>query len=315
MTAARDEVGSTPGSRRSDLPAPTGSGTSLTMNLAFLGAGTAMLFAGMAPALAQALQVGDVYELTQSYQTTETSSDGSKGSSSGRTALIERVVGLRDGGVEVEYDLPPDVTPKDRAREWQFPARIFKAADGSRQLLNAAQLEAQLDGWLKAAKSDRSACGRWTFTWTAFRIECDPQAILARTAELDPAAQIVQAGAAYADPRAVQGGRIVQTGKSAFTVTVRIDPDTVRHERAEADVIVGEISRKPVSLQAALRERAGEQVTGSITVIWETDATGIARKRVKTTRTEIRRKDGVTEERGGTETVERRRFGSDVKGD
>lgn len=285
------------------------------MNLAFLGAGTAMLFAGAAPALAQASRVGDVYALTQSYQTTETSSDGSKGSSSGRSALVERVISVRDGGFELEYDLPSDVPPKDRAREWLLPARIFKAADGSRQLLNAAQLEARLDGWLKAAKSDRSACGRWIFTWTAFRIECDPQAILARTAELDPAAQIVQEGAAYADPRAAQGGRIVQTGKTAFSVTVRIDPDTVRHKRAEADVIVGEISGKPVSLEAALRERAGEQVTGSITVMWETDATGIARKRVKTTRTEIRRQDGVTEEETRTETVERRRVGSDVKGD
>jgi hypothetical protein len=297
------------------LPAADRAGTTLTMTLAFLGAGTAILFAGATPALAQAMQVGDVYELAQSYQTTETSSDGSKGSSSGRTALIERVVGLRDGGVEVEYDLPPDATPKDRAREWMLPAPVFKAADGSRLLLNAAQLEARLDGWLKAAKSDRSACGRWIFTWTAFRIECDPQAILARTAELDPAAQIVKEGATYSDPRAAQDGRIVQTGKAAFSVTVRVDPDKARHERAETDVVVGEVSGKPVSLEAALRERAGEQVTGSITVTWETDATGVARRRVKTTRTEIRREDGVTEEKTGTETVERRRVGLAVKGD
>ncbi|MFN4097772.1 MAG: hypothetical protein ACK4GG_13470, partial [Sphingomonas sp.] len=280
------------------------------MNLAFVGACIAILFAGAAPALAQAMQAGDVYELTQSYQTTETSSDGSKGSSSGHSSLVERVVGLRDGGVEVEYDLPSDVTPKDRAREWQFPARIFKAADGSHRLLNAPELEARLDGWLKGAKWDRSVCGRWIFTWTAIRIACDPQEIVARTAELDPGAQIVQEGAVYSDPRAAQDGRIVRTGKSAFSVTVPIDPDTVRHERAEADVIVGEISGKPVSLEAALRERAGEQVTGSITVTWETDATGIARKRVTTTRTEIRREDGVTEERAGTETAERRRVGS-----
>ncbi|MCA1199106.1 hypothetical protein K9B35_14100 [Sphingomonas sp. R647] len=285
------------------------------MSLAFLGAGTAMLFAGATPALAQAMQAGDVYELTQSYQTTETSSDGSKGSSSGRTGLVERVVSLRDGGVELEYDLPSEATPEDRAREWLLPALVFKAADGSRQLLNTAQLEARLEGWLKVAKWDRSVCGRWIFTWTAFRIECDPQAILARIAELDPAAQIVTEGATYSDPRAAPDGRIVQTGKAGFSVTVRIDPDKVRHERAETDVVVGEISGKPVSLEAALRERAGEQVTGSITVTWETDATGVARKRVKTTRTEIRREDGVTEKRTGTETVERRRVGSAVRGD
>lgn len=285
------------------------------MNLEYFSAGAAILIAGTGQAWAQPMQPGQIYTLTHRYETTETSSDGSKSSSRGRTALMERVVSLRDGGVELEYDLPPDATPNDRAREWQLPARIFRAAAGSRQLLNAAQLEARLDNWLKAAKSDRAACGRWIFTWTAFRIECDPQAILARTAELDPAAQILQEGATYSDPRSAQDGRIVQTGRGAFSVTVRIDPDKVRHERAEADVIVGEISGELVSLEAALRARAGEQVTGSITVTWETDATGIARKRVMTTRTAIRRQDGVTEEKTGTETVERRTVGSGAKDD
>lgn len=284
------------------------------MKLTFFGAGAALLLAEAAPAFAQAMQAGDVYELTQRYETAETSSDGSTGSSSGRSALLERVISVRDGGFELEYDLPSDATPGDGAREWLLPARIFKAADGSRRLLNAAQLEARLDGWLKAAKSDRSACGRWIFTWTAFRIECDLQAILARTAELDPAAQIVQEGGVYSDQRAAQDGLIVQTGKSAFSATVPIDPDKVRHDRAEADMVVGEISGKPVSLEAALRARAGEQVTGSITVTWETADSGIARKRVKTIRTEIRREDGVTEKRTGTETVERRRVGSTTKG-
>jgi len=212
--------------------------------------------------------------------------------------------------VELEYDLPSNATSKDRAREWQLPARIFKAADGSRQLLNGAQLEARLDGWLKAAMWDRSACGRWIFTWTAFRVDCDPQAILVRTAELDPATQLVQEGATYSDPRAAQDGRIVQTGQNAFGVTVGIDPAKLRHDRAEADVIAGGISGKPVSLEAAIRQRAGEQVTGSIAVSWETDATGIARKRVKTIRTAITRDDGVTEEATRTEIVERRKIGS-----
>lgn len=273
-----------------------------------------MLLAGVAPAFAQAMQAGDRYELTQSYQTSETSSDGSSANSRGHTALIERVVSVRDGGVELEYDLPPDATSQDRAREWQLPARIFKASDGSRRLLNAPELEARLDGWLKAAKWDRSICGRWIFTWTAIRIECNPHEIVAQTVELDPAAQIVREGGVYSDPRAAQDGRIVQTGKSAFSATVPIDPDKVRHDRAETAMVVGQISGTPVSLEAALREHAGEQVTGSITVTWETDDSGIARKQVKTIRTEIRREDGVTEKRTGTETVERRRVGSTAKG-
>lgn len=288
------------------------------MTRTLLSAGAALLFAAMPPAFAQAMQVGDIYELVQSYQTTEKSSEGSSGSSSGHDSVIERVVALRNGGVELDYDLPADTTPEERAGQWQSPARIFKAADGSRTLLNVAELEARLDGWLKAGKLDRSACGRWIFTWNAFRIECDPQAIVTRLAEIDPTAQVVRDGAAYSDPHAAQEGRIAQTSADGngrtFSATLPIDSDQIRQQRAEADVAIGEISGKPISMEDARLKRAGDQVTGSITVTWETDAAGIIRKRVRTTRTEIRLSDGVVEEKTAIETVERRKIGSGAKG-
>jgi hypothetical protein len=39
-----------------------------------------------------------------------------------------------------------------------------------------------------------------------------------------------------------------------------VDTDAVRRARAESDVIMGEIMKKPVSLDTALQERAGEIV-------------------------------------------------------
>ena len=51
-------------------------------------------------------KVGEEYEITKRYQTTDQASDGSSGSSSGRDTLLERVIAVRDDGLELEYDLP-----------------------------------------------------------------------------------------------------------------------------------------------------------------------------------------------------------------
>src|SRR5688572_10826460 len=86
-------------------------------------------------------KAGDEFELSRTYETTERSSDGSSGSSDGRDALLERVIAVRDGGLELEFDLPKAATTDDRARSWQFPVRVLRAADGSMQLLNRPDLE------------------------------------------------------------------------------------------------------------------------------------------------------------------------------
>jgi hypothetical protein len=85
-----------------------------------------------------------------------------------------------------------------------------------------------------------------------------------------------------------------------------VDPDAVRRGRAESDVVVGEIMKKPVSLDAALRERAREIVSGTISVTFETDPTGIVRRRTKVTKLYIKGPDGRSETETVTETLERR---------
>jgi hypothetical protein len=91
-----------------------------------------------------------------------------------------------------------------------------------------------------------------------------------------------------------------------FAVELPIEPDAIRRARAESDVVTGEIMNKPVSLDEALRVRARESVSGTISVAFETDPGGSARRRTKVTRLHIAGPDGRTETKTVTETLERR---------
>jgi hypothetical protein len=93
---------------------------------------------------------------------------------------------------------------------------------------------------------------------------------------------------------------------ATFTAELKADPDAVRRSRAEGDVVVGEIMRKPVTLEAALQVRAREEISGIISVTLETDSAGNVWRRTKVTKLQIEDKDGHTETDTITESVERR---------
>jgi hypothetical protein len=63
---------------------------------------------------------------------------------------------------------------------------------------------------------------------------------------------------------------------------------------------------KPVTLDAALHERARETVSGTISVVFETDSAGNVRRRTKVTKLDIKGPDGRSETETVTETLERR---------
>ena len=253
---------------------------------------------------------GETHILTKSYSTTDESSDGSSGSSNGSDELTERVIAVRDGGTELDYDMSAGTTAEDRARQWVFPARVFRASDGSLRLLNRDALEARLEQWLKAGGGDRSLCGRWIFTWNAFQIECDPDEALQDIATFDLTSQDLRENAPYRDAHALAPGALSRIADgpngATFVATMQTDPDAVRRERAEADVVIGEIMRKPVTLETTLAERSKEQVDGTILVTFEADAAGDPRKRTRVMKLNIKRPDGISEDRISTETVERR---------
>lgn len=254
-------------------------------------------------------EVGHEYVISKTYATSAQSSDGSSESSRGRDTLLERVIGVREGGLELEFDLPKQATAEDRARNWQFPVRVFRPANGSMQLLNRPELEARLEDWLEAAGWTHDACGRWIFTWTAFLVECDPEAVIRAVATFDLRTAGIREGISHREADAKGPGTL--TRKSAgpdgatFVVEMQIDPDAARRARAEADVAVGEMMQAPVTLDSALRERAKEDVRGSILVTFDTDAAGNLRKRTKVTKVETTGPDRVIENRTVTETVER----------
>ncbi|QNN78423.1 hypothetical protein IAE60_03005 [Pseudoxanthomonas mexicana] len=266
--------------------------------------------AARSESLGAAPEAGEEYEISKTYQTSEHSSDGSSGSSNGRDTLVERVISVREGGLELEFDLPKQATAEDRARSWQFPVRVFRSTDGSMQVLNRSELEARIEGWLKAAGWTRAECGRWIVTWNVFRIECDPESVIKAVESFDLRSAGIREGDAYREPGARGPGILTRKSTGAdgatFVVVLEIDPDAVRRARAEADVVVGEMTQKPVTLDDALRERANEDVSGTISVTIDTDLVGNIRRRTKVTSVETKGRDSTTERRTETETVERR---------
>lgn len=234
--------------------------------------------------------VDERHEITKSYETSS-EGGGSTGSSRGRDAIEERVIAVHRDGVELEYDLPSSATAQDRAREWMLPARVLRQGDGVLRLLNRGELEARLERWLRAANWTREVCGRWIFTWNAFRIDCDPELVLDVVRAYDLRPVDLREGATYRVPEARASGTLRRIPNGAdgltFRVVLDVDPDAVRRARAESDVAVGEIMRQPVTLDAALTRHAGEQISGTIEVTFETDLAGNARQQTRVTRLEI----------------------------
>jgi hypothetical protein len=258
----------------------------------------------------QVPQVGDTYQITLVKDSAQRGSNGSSGSTHDKDMIIERVMGLRADGLELQYDLPNGATTEERARDWQFPAEVFKPFGGPAQLLNGSELETRIDSWLKTASLSRAACGHWIFTWNAFRIECDPQSVLKTVQSYDLRSVNLHEGAAYRDSEASSPGKLARKigglDGETFAAEMPVDPDSVRRARAESDVVVGEIMKKPVSLEAALHEHAAEIVSGTISVVFDTDPDGNVRRRTKVTKLDIKRPDGRTETQSVTETLERR---------
>ena len=254
--------------------------------------------------------VGDTFEITRVRDSSSQAGEASSGSSHDKDTIVERIEALRPDGVELLVDLPQGATANERRQAWQFPARVFKPTEGPRQLLNGPELEKRVDAWLRWGKMTREACGHWFFTWNAFRIECEPQSVLQTIQAFDPALPELRDGALYHDERALRPARLTMNSSasdgSTFSVLLMINPEAVQRDRAEADVVIGEISRKPLTLEAALAERAKEAVSGTIEITIDADPAGNVRSLTKLTKLQTRKLDGSVETETVTETLQRR---------
>jgi len=273
---------------------------------------TACLLSGSI-AVAQDIKAGDQFQITRDIESSSSTPDGtSTGSSTDRDTIVERVLATSPGGLELEYDLPNGTTADDRARQWQLPARILKPPHGLPQLLDRPVMEGRVKAWLKSAGLPEAACGHWYFTWNAFQIECDPQSVIDTIKGFDLGPDDLAEGAPYRDSKALGPAPVKRTAVSAegavFHVTLTVDPDAVRRDLAEADVVTGEIVRKPVTLKDALLARSAADISGTIDITFETDAAGRVRRRTKVTTFKNSKGafNGQPETRTSTETLERR---------
>lgn len=254
--------------------------------------------------------VGDEYEISKSYETSNRTSDNlSSGSSSGRDAILERIIGVSAAGLEVEYDFPREASREDRASNWQFPARVLIPPDGPMRLLNEGELEARVEPWLKSAGWTRAVCGKTIFTWNAFRIECDPQSVIENIKAFDLISADIREGAPYRDAMARAPGVLAKEASGpdgdTFSVALEVEADAVLHARANSDVVVGEILGKPVTFAEARARRSEQEVSGTISITFDTDSVGNIWRRTKTTKL-TKRADGRSEEDMSKEIVERR---------
>lgn len=272
---------------------------------------TALLLPTLAAGAAQAppgSRVGELVEIRWRSETSWTSGDGT-GNASSRSGLVERVIAVRDGGVELEFDLPRGTSREDRAREWGYPVRVFRPSHGPLQLLNAAELEARVVAWLQAASWPRTMCGRWIFTWNAFKIECDPQSVIRALTALE-LPENLRDGAPYQDP-AGRGPAVLRreargAGGAAFIAEMEVDPQAVRREQVETDAVTLQIVGESPELRATIQARSAERISGTIRITIETDAAGRATRRTKTIELTTEAPSGRRETRTTTETVERR---------
>jgi hypothetical protein len=255
-------------------------------------------------------RVGDTYEIRLE-SVSKTSGGGTTGNSHSASMLVERVIALHDDSIELEFDLPGQTSPQDRARTWQFPARVLESSERPLQLLNRPELETRLRAWLQRGRMTESACGRWVFTWTAFKIECDPESVLQTLEPFDLRVGDLRHRAPHKEPRA-RGTAFLRMGSrhsggATYAAEMEIDPDQVRQERAKEDVAVAEMSGKmPLALEAALQARETERISGTIATTIETDAAKRVTRRRRVTSIEISDEAGSLERQTTTMTVERR---------
>ena len=245
-------------------------------------------------------------------RTTKTMGEGS--SSFDRDTLTERIISVRDTGLELEYDLPLKADDKDREKQWQYPVRVLKSYSGSTEILNGPELESRVGRWLEKANWPRAVCGHWVFTWNAFRIDCDLASVKTTIEAFDLWPADLREGGLFRDAVAREAVPLVlkraHAGVASFVATMAVDPAVVRRRRAESDVASAEIMKTELTLEAALRAHADEKVSGTITTVLETDSRGRLRKQTKETKLDIAGLGQRPETTTTTEEVERLPMGA-----
>ena len=252
---------------------------------------------------------GDVFSITLTHISESKGDNGSSSSSRGGHEYVERVDAVGSEGIERTFDITLHPDDERRLIEWQFPAQVLVAPNGTLELLNYDDLESRRNTWLEAAEIPAESCGSWYFTWNAFQVECDPDTILETIRSITIQPHELSEGGFYEHPMALSPGRLVtehSAGEgSNYSIVLEIDPDAVRRAEARSDVVVGEIMSEPVSFESAYAERAQEQINGTIKITLEAHGDGTFWKRSTLIEIEKRLPDGTSERESSIEVIER----------
>ncbi|WP_017671765.1 hypothetical protein [Blastomonas sp. AAP53] len=179
------------------------------------------------------------------------------------------------------------------------------------RLINGSELNARLDRWLTSANWDRTVCGRWIFTWNAFKIECDPETVLKTIDSYELRSIEAIEGAELHDSAASAPARLERktsgAGNQMFEARLVIDPVKFHRAEAESEVVAGEITGHPIPFDEALAKSSKDKVEGTIRVVLNTNAAGEVIEKARTTKVKITHHDGTTQVREAVETVQRTR--------
>ena len=94
-----------------------------------------------------------------------------------------------------------------------------------------------------------------------------------------------------------------------------VDAKAITQDRADADVVAAELNGKKVTLEAALRARSSEMVSGTITVVFDLDNEGKIKRRTTVTKLITKMADGRSEDQTITETLEQKLIAPSAPGD
>ncbi len=259
------------------------------------------VFMAVVPLFSLRAEPIETYRLELEHSSKAVRDDGlSESSSAGRDDLVERIIERRADGEIVEFDVPLEAGETRSPENWQFPARVLRPESGAMTLLNAGELAARRDAWLREAGIPVEACGSWIFTWSAFRIECDPDDTLAILARYDLRFQAIEPGTAFPtelarEPIALASDGESERGGMRWSGSGELDPDRLVAEAVETAMVIAEITGEPVSEAIARVHEDAAETHGTIAVTLDTDAHGDIWRRQIRTRTE-RLVDGATVE-------------------
>ena len=256
-------------------------------------------------------QVGKTYKIVWTQSTETGGNAGSSGTSNSRNTLIETVLNATPNELILEYDMPDGTSDIDRRRSWQFPARVRLTPDNKMTLLNAEDLKERNEDWLSWGNYDRRHCDMWLFTWTAQKIECDPNSVLEELEPLNIRRLDLKDGSAYASSMGFEPVILTEQSSDDGMINLiaqpTLDSEKVRENRAKSNIIVAQIlGEKAPTLEAELLKLQKETISGTIKVSYTLDEDGEPIKRVQINEITIINSDGDTETSKSTETVERK---------